>query len=106
MNDTQPQQGPEGLRCVQCEHVHFPPRHVCPQCHGRQFTQQPLRSGVIEEITTPVAGVGVPASPVRIASIRTDQEPHILARVHGELQSGDSVGLSLESGKVTARASQ
>lgn len=93
-----------GLRCVQCDNVHFPPRSACPGCHERQFTQQALTSGTVEQTTTVLTGITDPTAPVQIASVLAEDGLVICARVRGaEPKIGDTVTLTLESGSVTAR---
>jgi uncharacterized OB-fold protein len=42
----------EAGKCTKCGHVFFPPRQVCSDCRGREFTKVTLaKDGVIETFT-------------------------------------------------------
>ena len=67
----------EAGKCSSCGSVHFPPRRVCKDCHGREF----------ETVTLPDEGQVVTYTVIRVApSAFTDEAPYAVALV--ELTDG------------------
>jgi uncharacterized OB-fold protein len=67
----------EAGKCSGCGSVHFPPRRVCRECHGREF----------ETVTLPDEGKVVTYTVIRVApSAFTDEAPYAVALV--ELTDG------------------
>jgi uncharacterized OB-fold protein len=75
-------------------HAVWPPRVLCPVCASGEWSSEPAEAGVVEEVTE-VAGT-------RIASVRTDAGPRVVARLEGELGPGDRVALRVEGGAPVA----
>ena len=63
----------EAAKCKKCGKVLFPPRLICPECHGRQFEKVNIKDkGVVETYTV-----------IRVApSGFTDQVPYPVAIVN------------------------
>ena len=67
----------EAGKCSGCGTVHFPPRRICKECHGREF----------ETVTLPDEGKVVTYTVIRVApSAFTDEAPYAVALV--ELTDG------------------
>ncbi|MGH3359712.1 MAG: ATP-dependent acyl-CoA ligase [Nocardioidaceae bacterium] len=75
-------------RCDACGHCHFPPREVCPECHGRTFSGCEATRGTIEQVTT------LGADGHALADIRTDAGPRLVGRVDPDSAAGTVVSLS------------
>ena len=75
----------------------FPPRLLCPSCHGGSWGAEPGGSGTVEEMT---------AQPVPLATVRLDSGPVVVAGVEGQVGSGDRVELSAVDGAPVARPEQ
>lgn len=65
--------------CVKCAKSAFPPRSLCPHCHGSAFVPVTAYRGVIEETSLQR---GTPGT--LYASIRTDLGPIVIARILGD----------------------
>jgi len=63
----------EASKCKKCGKVNFPPRLVCPECHGREFEPTHIgNTGKVETFTV-----------IRVApSGFTDQAPYAIAIVN------------------------
>ena len=67
----------EAGKCAGCGSVHFPPRRICRECHGREF----------ETVILPDEGKVVTFTVIRVApSAYTDEAPYAVALV--ELTDG------------------
>jgi hypothetical protein len=71
--------------CQACGHAIWPPRPVCPRCAGTVFEPHPPGDSVIEETTS--------NGEVRLASVRTDAGPVVIARLAAEARPGATVEL-------------
>lgn len=80
----------EGIRligCRTCGHVHFPPRPVCPRCHGRDLWPSTCQEATVEQVTVDAEGV-------RLASLRTVAGPVVIGRLDEDCAPGAVVALS------------
>jgi uncharacterized OB-fold protein len=75
--------------CNACGRAVFPPRVLCPACNGREWTAQET-GGVVEEVTE--------RDGTRIASVRTDLGPVVIARLEADVPRGSSVALDADGG--------
>jgi uncharacterized OB-fold protein len=75
-------------------HAVYPPRLLCPVCASDDWHAVAAPAGTVEEVTE-VAGT-------RIASVRSEAGPRVVARAEGELAPGDAVALRVEGGAVVA----
>jgi uncharacterized OB-fold protein len=76
--------------CVSCGRTVFPSRALCPSCGGRTWDTTAAAGGVVEQ-STERAGV-------RIAAVRTDLGPVVVARLEGSAGDGDAVKLDDQNG--------
>ena len=72
--------------CADCGHVHFPPRPVCPRCHGRDLRMSRCPEATVEQVTD--------ADGVRLASLRTAAGPVVVGRLDADVPPGAVVALS------------
>lgn len=82
--------------CVTCGYVAYPPRILCPNCGGGEWRSRPAGSGVVTEVTQTREGV-------RLAAVRSDAGPRIIARVPEGTEAGDRVVLLREGKAALAR---
>jgi crotonobetaine/carnitine-CoA ligase len=73
--------------CVECGHAHFPPRAVCPRCHGSDLRPVPCREALVEQITVDAAGT-------RLASLRTAAGAVVVGRLEADVPAGSVVPVS------------
>ena len=73
--------------CGDCGHTHFPPRPVCPRCHGRALRPVPCREAVVEQVT-------VDADGTRLGSLRTVAGPVVVGRLDADAAVGSIVALA------------
>lgn len=101
--------------CEACEHAVYPPRILCPQCGGAAWRRMLAEHGVVEELTVrrPVLkrrqlpwGNWLDQEATRLASIRTDAGPRIVARVAEGVEVGDRVALALQASTAIALPGQ
>jgi len=101
--------------CAACDHAVYPPRILCPRCGGAAWKRRIADSGVVEELTVrrPVLkrrqlpwGNWLDQEATRLASIRTDAGPRIVARVPEGVEVGDRVTLSLQASTAIALPGQ
>lgn len=64
--------------CDGCGHGQFPPRPVCSQCTGREFSSRTVHWARIEEVVS----VGDPV--IRLATLRTGDGIVLIGRLHGD----------------------
>lgn len=86
--------------CVSCGHAVWPPRLLCPRCHGDRFELQDGSAGTLEDITELDGQERVQLGTVRLAA-----GPVVVARCEGAAR-GERVRLRLENGALTARKEQ
>ena len=71
-------------RCRQCARSSFPPRKICPQCHGREFDWQPVsgrgRLYSATKVHSSPAIYGI-LSPIRVAIVDLEEGLRILTRL-------------------------
>ena len=83
--------------CADCGHAVHPPRILCPVCGAARWRPVVAAAGCAEEVTRDEA------SGVRLASVRTDAGPRVVARASEEVVPGTRVTLVIEDGSVVAR---
>ncbi len=81
--------------CAACGIAVFPPRALCPSCGGRFWVEGETNRGLAEQVTERAG--------VRIASVRTDLGPLVVARVAEGIAPGDSVLLEADGGVPVGR---
>jgi hypothetical protein len=74
----------EAAKCRGCSEIHYPPRAVCPSCHGRLF--EPLRlSGEGQILTYSIIHTApngfTDEVPYAVAIIGTDEGAKLMAQV-------------------------
>ena len=70
--------------CLQCARLSFPPRKICPQCHGREFHWRPLSGrGRLYSATKVHSSPSVYGilSPIRVAIVDLEEGLRILTRL-------------------------
>lgn len=77
--------------CGACGRAAFPQRLLCPDCGARDWREQHVDAGVVEELAE--------QGPVRIAAVRTALGPLAIARVEGDTRPGATVSLD-QDGEV------
>lgn len=77
--------------CRTCSRACFPQRALCPDCAGRDWRVEEVRSGVLEAVAD--------RGDVRVGAVRTALGPLAIARVEGEVRVGSEVSLH-EDGDV------
>ena len=75
--------------CSACGRAVFPPRVLCPACNSREWTAHET-GGIVEEVTE--------RDGTRIASVRTDLGPVVIARLEADAPVGSSVALDADGG--------
>jgi uncharacterized OB-fold protein len=80
-------------------HAVFPPRLLCPVCGERAWADRVVGGATVEETTR------VASPDVRLAAVRTDFGPRIIARLADGAATGDRVELFVEDGAPVARRS-
>ena len=83
--------------CASCGQAVWPPRLLCPRCHGDRFEQRDGSVGTLEELTE-LGG----EERVELCTVRLAVGPVVVARCDGA-RRGDSVRLRLENGALVAR---
>jgi hypothetical protein len=76
--------------CSACGAAVFPPRALCPHCAGRTWTSAEAATGIVEELTE--------RDGTRIASVRTDLGPVVVARARSTVERGSAVDLDGDGG--------
>jgi uncharacterized OB-fold protein len=82
--------------CEACGEAVYPARAVCPRCGAERWRQRSAPRGVVEEATVHRG--------VRIASVRTDVGPVVIARLEDDVPEGSAVSLHLEGSAPVAVA--
>jgi SAM-dependent methyltransferase len=81
--------------CARCGCAVHPPLLLCPRCASPDWRAETAAAGTVEELTE--------ADGTRLASVRTDLGPRVIARAAPDLQPGDRVALSRAGGVAVAR---
>ncbi|MHB8470051.1 MAG: zinc ribbon domain-containing protein [Gaiellaceae bacterium] len=81
--------------CIPCGRAVFPPRALCPACGASSWVGGAASEGVAEQVTERAG--------VRIASVRTDLGPVLIARVAGDVVPGETIALDDAAGVPVAR---
>jgi uncharacterized OB-fold protein len=91
--------------CTVCGQAVFPPRLACPRCHGVAWRTDHADAGTIEHVTavrrSPVVPEG--GAPIRLALVKTDLGPRVIARLDVDAAPGTRVELASHDGAVSAR---
>ena len=88
--------------CTACGRCVFPPRSLCPECGGAEWVERATAGGVVEETTMLRRVPGADVEPVAIGTVRLDEGPVVVARLH-EAGTGARVGVGSENGAPVAR---
>jgi uncharacterized OB-fold protein len=91
--------------CARCAHAVWPPRLLCPRCASSEWHAEPAGGGVVEELTV-LGPVVDGADSVRLAAVRCDLGPRVIARVAHAVEPGDRVTLGRRGGSVVAHLSE
>jgi uncharacterized OB-fold protein len=87
----------EAARCDGCSKVLYPPRLICPECGGREFTDETLpRSGKVVTFTVvrvPPAGF-TEQSPLPIALVELDNGARVMVQI-GDVADPDTVEIGM-----------
>ncbi len=88
--------------CAFCGHTCFPARLLCHRCGGADWNVLGVASGIVEEGTVVHHQAdGAMASPIFLASVRTQPGVLLLARFDQEVERGFVVSLAVaESGAI------
>jgi uncharacterized OB-fold protein len=92
--------------CRECGRTAFPPPRACPSCGATDWEERPAGAGAVEQLTTlrRVAGAAM-EQPVRLASVRLEAGPVLIARAGDGVEVGSTVGIvTLADGALEARA--
>ena len=71
-------------RCIDCDRLSFPPRAICPGCHCREFSWQPLCGrGILYaeskvQQSPPIYGI---LSPLRVAVVDLEEGIRMVTRL-------------------------
>ncbi len=91
--------------CSRCDYAAFPARLLCPRCGGEHWKRREVREGVVESRTRLHRAPGRDyRPPVAVALVRVPEGPLVVARLEGELATGERVALALEGGAPVARS--
>ncbi|MBB3257181.1 hypothetical protein F4827_002272 [Paraburkholderia bannensis] len=86
--------------CTQCGTTLFPARYFCPACGGKNWLARTTQTGVVMEATVVRhrAGEGEGgASPLHLASVRTQAGPVVIARMEMPLADETLVSLAVDA---------
>lgn len=89
--------------CARCGHPAYPRRELCPRCHSPRWTLEPAGPGTLEETTVVERAVGVGSAGVKLASIRLDRGPVVIAGLEAPPEAGMRVSLEATATGVRAR---
>ena len=88
-------------RCDVCGWHGFPLRLWCARCGSFELANVEAEHGVVEAVTVVRHAAGRPdAAPVRLATVRLEQGPRVVARVE-EAEVGDRVAVRLDGGALS-----
>jgi hypothetical protein len=88
-------------RCERCGTSAFPDRLWCPGCGASELRHAPAGLGRVEQETA----LGRSAEPVRLATVRLDSGPMVIARLETDTETGTQVRLDrTPEGIIWARA--
>jgi uncharacterized OB-fold protein len=93
--------------CRQCGHAAHPPRLLCPVCAACDWRPERAGEGLVEEVTL-LHGAGQPAGrdERRLAAVRLERGPRVVARLAAGVEEGDRVALEIRDGQAVAVALQ
>lgn len=98
-------------KCRACGYLAYPERIICPSCGAADWGKALADTGVVEQLTVrrPVLkrrqlpwGDWLDQSETRLASVRTDAGPRVVARVAAGVVPGDRVSLSASGSTAIA----
>lgn len=92
-------------RCTQCEHIHFPPRLVCPRCWSIESTRLHPTPGLARLVTFTelhvVSNALRPIAPVCLAVLDLDEGVRLLTWLRGtppaQARVGDRCRIEVET---------
>jgi uncharacterized OB-fold protein len=90
-------------RCARCGYPAYPPRALCPRCGAGSWRRGPAGSGTVEELTVRSPVFEHRGSGTRLASVRLDAGPVVIARAPGALAAGDRVRLVTQGSAALAQ---
>lgn len=102
-------------KCRSCGYLAYPPRLICPTCGSIEFRKQILEQGTVEEVTVrrPVTkrrqlpwGNWLDQHATRLASIKSDLGPRVVALVPEDVGVGDRVTLRSQASTAIALPGQ
>jgi uncharacterized OB-fold protein len=82
--------------CESCGRAFFPRRLLCPECGGREFREELVQTGTLEDFSD--------RGKVRLGMVRVAQGPVLIARVKGEPTRGAEVRLAMDGEIPVAHA--
>jgi len=90
-------------QCTACGHCAYPPRYLCPRCHGAQWKTRRVVRGILQQYTE-TRGRDAEGAPrtVPLATLRTDAGPLVVARLAGPAVKGASYTLTLQDQALIA----
>lgn len=89
--------------CSACGHAVFPGRVLCPRCGSADWRDELVRRGTLLATTQTRKRVIVHRLlETRIAEVRTDAGPVVIARLLGEADPGTAVTLANRAGGIVA----
>jgi uncharacterized OB-fold protein len=89
--------------CAECGHAAWPPRLACACCGASEWTEVPVSSGTVTEVTDAPGGDGdaIRLGTVRLALPGSPEGPPVIARCEG-CEAGDEVTVELVDGALRA----
>jgi uncharacterized OB-fold protein len=89
--------------CGSCSRPVFPARLLCPRCGSREWERVSVQQGTILATTSTRKRVIVERLiETRIAEVRTDAGPIVVARLHATGEPGEKVRLATRAGGIVA----
>ncbi len=82
--------------CESCGRATFPRRLLCPECGGREFREERVDAGTLEDVAD--------RGEVKVGIVRVAQGPVLVARVEGDAARGAQVRLEMDGEVPVARA--
>ena len=82
--------------CESCGRAVFPRRLLCPECGGREFREERVETGTLEDFSD--------RGEVKLGMVRVAQGPVLIARVEGEAVRGGEVRLEMDGEIPVAHA--
>ena len=87
----------EAAKCTECSKILYPPRLVCPECGGREFTSETLpRDGKVVTYTVirvPPAGF-TEQTPLPLALVELDNGVRLMVQI-GDVENPESLEIGM-----------